>query len=165
MNPNRNFRHYSRKDIIRIATEAMIERGLEPAFSEAVNNQVAKIAKPGEDNNPNIKDLTDLLWCSLDNDDSRDLDQLTVSENLSDGLVKIFVAIADVDALVKKDSAIDEHARINTASIYTSACIFPMLPEKLSTNLTSLNQDENRLALVTEMVIDHDGVIIESDVY
>jgi len=157
--------HYSRKDIARIATQAMLERGLEPEFSKAVIQQLEKIDSPGEDLDPNIFDLTDLLWCSLDNDDSMDLDQLTVAEVLKNGLVKIYVAIADVDSVVKKDTPIDEHARINAASIYTSARIFPMLPEKLSTNLTSLNPDEDRLAIVVEMVIDKDGYLTAPQIY
>ena len=161
-----NHHHFTRKDIARIATEAMIERGLEPEFSDEVISKLEKInTAADDDNDQNIFDLTDLLWCSLDNDDSEDLDQLTTSQVLKNGLVKIFVAIADVDAIVKKNSPIDDHARINTASIYTSARIFPMLPEKLSTNLTSLNQDADRLAVVTEMVIDKDGSISQPHVY
>jgi len=164
-----NHQHYSKKDIARIATRAMIERGLEPEFSQAVLNQLEKINKPAEAESQvedeQIFDLTDLLWCSLDNDDSRDLDQLTACEILKNGLIKILVAVADVDAIVKKDSPIDEHAKINTASIYTSAKVFPMLPEKLSTDLTSLNQDENRLAVVTEMLINKNGTIIQPNVY
>jgi exoribonuclease-2 len=162
----KHIHHFTKKDIARIATRAMIERGLEPEFPDAAIRQLEKINQAAsDDNDPNIWDLTDLLWCSLDNDDSEDLDQLTTSQVLKNGLVKIFVAIADVDAVVKKDSPIDDHARINTASIYTSARIFPMLPEKLSTNLTSLNQDEDRLAVVTEMVITHDGSISQPNVY
>ena len=160
-----NHHHYSRKDIARIATHAMVERGLEPEFSPAVMQQVDKINAPGHDLDPNIFDLTELLWCSLDNDDSKDLDQLTVAEELKNGLIKIFVAIADVDAVVKKDTPIDQHAKMNAASIYTSARIFPMLPEKLSTNLTSLNPDEDRLAIVVEMVIDNEGFVTSPHVY
>jgi len=160
-----NHHHYSRKDIARIATHAMVERGLEPEFSPAVLHQLDKINAPGEDLDPHIFDLTDLLWCSLDNDDSRDLDQLTVAEELKNGLIKIFVAIADVDSVVKKDTPIDQHAKMNAASIYTSARIFPMLPEKLSTDLTSLNPDEDRLAVVVEMVIDKEGFVTSPHVY
>jgi exoribonuclease II len=165
MSNNHSQYKYSRKDIARIATKAMAERGLEPEFSKAAIQQLASINSPGEDQDPNIFDLTHLLWCSLDNDDSRDLDQLTVCEELKTGLVKIFIAVADVDSLVKKGSAIDDHALINTASIYTSARIFPMLPEKLSTDLTSLNPNEDRLAVVTEMVVNNDGSINQPRVY
>ena len=88
----------------------------------------------------------DLLWASIDNDDSFDLDQLTVAQTLSDGAVKILVAIADVDGLVKKDSALDSDARHNTTSVYTAAQIFPMLPPRLSTDLTSLSDQQDRPA-------------------
>ena len=112
-----------------------------------------------------MRDLTDLLWASIDNDDSRDLDQLTVAEAMPGEQVKIRVAVADVDALVKNGSAIDEHARHNTTSVYTAAEIFPMLPEKLSTDLTSLNLDEERLAVVVEMIVAADGSLMGSDIY
>ena len=112
-----------------------------------------------------MRDLTDLPWASIDNDDSRDLDQLTVAETLPEDRVKIRVAVADVDALVKDGSAIDEHARHNTTSVYTAAQIFPMLPEKLSTDLTSLNFGEERLAVVVEMIVAGDGSLLGSDIY
>jgi len=140
---------YKRSDLARIAAIVMEEKGLEPNFSKEVHEQLDAINLPAEDHDPLIQDLTHLLWCSLDNDDSKDLDQLTVSSDLGNGSHKIYIAIADVDALIKKDTPIDAHAKHNTASIYTSARIFPMLPEKLSTNLTSLNFDQIRLALVT----------------
>ena len=104
-----------------------------------------------------VRDLRNLLWASIDNDDSRDLDQLTVAEALPGDNIKILVAVADVDSLVKNGSAIDEHAHHNTTSVYTAAEIFPMLPEKLSTDLTSLNFNEDRLAIVVEMVVGADG--------
>ncbi|MDZ7581704.1 MAG: RNB domain-containing ribonuclease [Deltaproteobacteria bacterium] len=94
------------------------------------------------------KDLRHLLWASIDNDDSLDLDQLTVAEILTDTQVKVLVAVADVAALVKINSAIDAHARHNTTSVYTAGRVFPMLPEKLSTDLTSLNYHEDRPAMV-----------------
>ena len=109
--------------------------------------------------------MRNLLWASIDNDDSRDLDQLTVAEAMPADKVKILVAIADVDAVVKNGSAIDEHARHNTTSVYTAAEIFPMLPEKISTDLTSLNFNEDRLAIVIEMVIGADGSLQDSDIY
>jgi exoribonuclease-2 len=157
--------HHHRSDLVRLATSAMSERGLEPEFSPRVYEQLAGITGPGSEASAGIRDLTSLLWCSIDNDDSLDLDQLTVCEALGHGAVKMLVAIADVDALVKKGSAIDNHAQANTTSVYTSARIFPMLPERLSTDLTSLNADQDRLALVTEMVFDADGALSDSTVY
>ena len=102
---------------------------------------------------PEIRDLRGLFWASIDNDDSEDLDQLTVAEPLPGGAVKIWVAIADVDALVKKETAIDGHAKHNTTSVYTAVQIFSMLPETPSTDLTSLRQGEERLAMIVEILI------------
>ena len=156
---------HHRSDLIRIANRVMHERGLEPEFPAKAVAQSAAIAGPGRESGKEIQDLKALLWCSIDNDDSLDLDQLTVSQALPDGGVKMLVAIADVDSVVKKGSPIDEHARTNTTSVYTSARIFPMLPEHLSTDLTSLNAGRDRLALVTEMVFDSDAALTESTVY
>ena len=135
-----------------IAHEAMLQRGLLPDFSAAVIAETNRITQAAAASGAAIRDLRGLLWASIDNDDSRDLDQLSVAEPVADGAVKILVAIADVDALVKKDSAIDGHAWTNTTSVYTAAEIFPMLPEKLSTDLTSLGEGQERLAIV-----DRDG--------
>ena len=129
----------------------MVEKGLEPEFSRDVLSELARIHGPAAPGAPGVRDMRSSLWASIDNDDSRDLDQLTVAEPLPEGAVKIFVAVADVDAVVAKGSAIDAHARMNTTSVYTAAEIFPMLPEKLSTDLTSLNEGEDRLAVVVEM--------------
>ena len=105
----------------RIAVRVMLERGLQPEFSSRAISEVAKLdgesGLPGKDE----RDLRGLLWCSIDNDDSRDLDQLTAAEQLEDGGIKIYVAVSDVDALVKKDSAIDAHAKQNTTSVYTGS--------------------------------------------
>jgi exoribonuclease-2 len=155
-------REHQRQELAELAVVAMKDNGLEPFFTNAVQRQLGSIAGPSDEGGPDIADLRALPWCSIDNDDSRDLDQLTVSEALPDGGVRIMVAIADVDALVKKDSAIDQHARINTTSVYTSARIFPMLPERLSTDLTSLNPGEDRLAVVTMMDITKDGRVAHS---
>mgnify|MGYP001496006524 FL=1 len=158
-------RLHQRSDLVRIATHVMAERGLEPEFSRRVEQQLAAITGPGRDDGPDVHDLTHLLWCSIDNDDSLDLDQLTVCEPLPSGAVRLWVAIADVDALVKKDTPIDAHALLNTTSVYTSARIFPMLPERLCTDLTSLNPAQDRLALVTEMVFNADASLAGSTVY
>lgn len=147
-----------------IAKRAMLERGLLPYFSAKALAELDKIQAPATDG-VNVRDLRDLPWASIDNDDSRDLDQLTVAVAMPGDNVKILVAVADVDSLVKKGSALDEQARQNTTSVYTPAQIFPMLPEKLSTNLTSLNPNKDRLAVVVEMVIGTDGSLQDSDVY
>jgi VacB/RNase II family 3'-5' exoribonuclease len=145
----------------RIAHKAMIDRGLEPDFPKDALAELATLtAQPKED----VRDLRALLWCSIDNDDSRDLDQLSVSAKDPAG-TKILVAIADVDALVKKGSALDRHAHVNTTSVYTAAQIFPMLPERLSTDMSSLNGDEDRYAIVIEYVVKADGTLGNEDVY
>ncbi|MEI7680863.1 MAG: RNB domain-containing ribonuclease [Betaproteobacteria bacterium] len=165
MKKNAPQRRHHRSDLLRLAKQAMTDHGLQPEFSASVEEQVAVLHEAARESAPDIRDLRDLLWCSLDNDDSRDLDQLTVCELLPDGTRKMRVAIADVDALVKKGSAIDRHAQFNTTSVYTSAQIFPMLPEQLSTNLTSLNDREDRLALVTEMIFSAEGRLTGSTLY
>jgi exoribonuclease-2 len=143
----------------------MTERGLLPDFSPAVMGEVARSQAATADGDPGARDLRGLLWCSIDNDDSRDLDQLTVAKPLPGGAVKVLVAVADVDAAVTQGSAIDGHARHNTTSVYTAAAIFPMLPERLSTDLTSLGEGQDRVALVVEMVVKDDGTLAGSDLY
>jgi exoribonuclease-2 len=143
----------------------MIEHGLEPDFSPEAQRQADSISAPTANTRPAIRDLRTLLWSSIDNDDTRDLDQLVVAEPLSGGIVKILVAIADVDALVARGSPIDEHARSNTTSVYTAAKVFSMLPERLSTDLTSLHEGQERLAVVVDMAIDTAGEITAFGVY
>lgn len=146
-----------------IARESMIEHGLVPDFDAAVMRQVKELHAPAFDDG--LRDMRDLPWCSIDNDDSRDLDQLTWAEDVGDGDTKLYIAVADVDALVRKDTPVDRHARHNTTSIYTAAQIFPMLPERLSTDLTSLNEGEDRVAVVMELLVREDGTVAESTVY
>jgi VacB/RNase II family 3'-5' exoribonuclease len=148
-----------------IARTAMIERGLVPDFSADVMNELREILSPASYKPTIARDLRHLLWCSVDNAESLDLDQLSYAEQLVGNKVRILVAIADVDALVNAQSHIDQHAHQNTASIYTIAQIFPMLPEKLSTDLTSLCFDADRCAVVVEMIVGDDGVVQQSDVY
>ena len=143
----------------------MIDRGLQPGFSSQALAELRHVEAAPPRTGSGGRDLRDLLWCSIDNDDSRDLDQLTVCEILPKGTVKILVAIADVDSVVKKGSAIDAHAGQNTTSVYTVAEIFPMLPTELSTDVTSLNYGRDRLAMVVEMVVDGQGIVQDSGVY
>ena len=156
---------HHRADLVRIANQAMQERALLTEFSDAVLRQLAGISAAAVDADPAVRELRSLAWCSIDNDDSLDLDQLTVCEALDQGRTRLLVAVADVDALVKKGTPIDDHARTNTATVYTSARIFPMLPERLSTDLTSLNGGVDRLAMVTDMVFAPDGALEQSTLY
>jgi VacB/RNase II family 3'-5' exoribonuclease len=155
-----------RKGILeQIARRVMKERGFLTDFSRTALDELEKMQQVDWGAESSMKDLRQLLWASIDNDESLDLDQLTVAETLSDKTVKILVAVADVDVLVKKNSAIDEHARQNTTSVYTAGKTFPMLPERLSTDLTSLNDHEDRSAVVIEMVIGDAGEMHRSDIY
>jgi VacB/RNase II family 3'-5' exoribonuclease len=153
-----------RQFLQQVARRAMLEYKLQPDFSPAEMDEVARLEAP-----PAVpdgaRDLRGLPWCSIDNDDSRDLDQLTVSRPDAAGSTRILVAIADVDALVRAGCAIDSHARQNTTSVYTPAQIFPMLPERLSTDLTSLNAGQDRPAIVAEMIVDSAGSVTASEVY
>jgi VacB/RNase II family 3'-5' exoribonuclease len=148
-----------------IAVAAMRERGLEPSMPADALAEVDAMTGPPRTTEEPTRDLRTLLWCSIDNDDSRDLDQLSVAETLASGDVKVLVAIADVGAAVAKESAVDRHAAQNTTSVYTPGVIFPMLPEKLSTDLTSLNDQEDRLSVVIEMTVSPDGQLQSSDIY
>ena len=153
-----------------IAHRVMLERGLIPDFPHQALAELEQIRGPAVQEKglpggrPPIRSLQQLPWCSIDNDDSRDLDQLTVAESLPAGEIRIQVAIADVDALVRKESALDDHARGNTTSVYTMAQTFPLLPEKLSTDLTSLAIGADRLAVVIDMVFAADGSLRNSDI-
>lgn len=161
---NNDLHPHQKEELAELAVIAMRERGLLPEFGNAVQRQLQEIDGPSEEDGADITDLTGLPWCSIDNDDSRDLDQVTASETLPDGGIRLWVAIADVDALVARDTPIDRHAQANTTSVYTSARIFPMLPEKLSTDLTSLNPNQGRIATVTEMTFSPEGELVRSHI-
>jgi len=148
-----------------IAIRAMRERGLDPDMPAAALAQAAAIPAAPRTSEEPTRDLRARLWCSIDNDDSRDLDQLSVAEPLAGGDVKLLVAIADVDAAVAKGTPVDQHAARNTTSVYTPAVIFPMLPERLSTDLTSLADQQERLAIVVEIVVAASGGLTSSAVY
>jgi VacB/RNase II family 3'-5' exoribonuclease len=155
--------HSSQDELLRIARRAMLARGLEPDFPEAAIAQLNGIGSSASD--PTVRDLSDLLWCSIDNDDSRDLDQLSVAEPLAGGDVRILIAVADVDATVVAGSPLDAHAGANTTSVYTAAAVFPMLPERLSTDLTSLAAQQRRLSLIIDMTVSAGGEVRAGDVY
>ena len=152
-------------DLKSIARRAMLEHGLEPDLSTAAAAQLNAIAGPAAAHGAQTRDQRGLLWCSIDNDDSRDLDQLSVAIPLAAGAVRILVAIADVDATIAAGSPLDAHAALNTTSVYTAAQVFPMFPERLSTDLTSLAAGGERLSIVIDMTIATDGSIGEADIY
>ena len=145
----------------------MAENGFEPNFPADALAELATIESEfkAENVEDGMKDLRDLLWSSIDNASSRDLDQIEYAEQLDDGDIRILVGIADVDHLVKKDTALDRHAAQNTVTIYTETEMFPMLPEELSTGLTSLNEGEDRMAVIVELVIKENGDVPGNTVY
>jgi VacB/RNase II family 3'-5' exoribonuclease len=150
-----------------MARQIMLAAGFEPNFLPATQQQLAEIAAHPPQLTPSAKvpDLRNLLWSSIDNDTSKDLDQIEVAERLPNGDIKILIGIADVDAFVPKDTPIDQHAARETTSVYTGVSIFPMLPNALSTGASSLLPDVDRPAVVTEFVVNASGAIGSSNVY
>ena len=148
------------------AAAAMRQHGFEPEFSPEVMREVRQLDDPS--NNPlprEVRDLRELLWSSVDNRESRDLDQIEVAERLLDGSIRILIGVADVETMVQLGSAADAHAATNTTSVYTGVAVFPMLPERLSTNLTSLNEGEDRLAVVIQFDVTTEGALANTSVY
>ncbi|MGC9989717.1 MAG: RNB domain-containing ribonuclease [Terriglobales bacterium] len=150
-----------------MARQIMLAAGFEPNFPPATQQQLADIAAHPPQLTPSAKvpDLRNLLWSSIDNDTSKDLDQIEVAERLPNGDIKVLIGIADVDAFVPKDTPIDQHAARETTSVYTGVSIFPMLPNALSTGASSLLPDVDRPAVVTEFVVNASGAIGSSNVY
>jgi exoribonuclease-2 len=157
----------SKPDLRAIAIRAMINAGLVTDFpTEVIRAAQAMVETGSEIKAPAaVRDTRELLWSSIDNNESRDLDQVAYVERLPDDRVRLLVGIADVDAFVPKGSAIDRHAFVNTVSVYTPAIIFPMLPEQLSTDTTSLLEGKNRQAIVIDLVLTSDGAVSSKDVY
>lgn len=144
----------------------MVENGFEPEFPAEVLDQLNKIKNAGEPAaEASVKDLRSLLWSSIDNSSSRDLDQIEWAEQLENGDIRVLVGIADVDALISKDSPLDKHAEQNTVTVYTESKIFPMLPVEISTDMTSLNEGVDRLAIVADMTVKENGDVPESTFY
>ncbi|MEO7086009.1 MAG: RNB domain-containing ribonuclease [Gemmatimonadaceae bacterium] len=144
----------------RVVTAAGFDVDLPPAAAQQLSTIQAPATMP-----PGVKDMRDRLWSSIDNTESRDLDQIEIAERLPDGSIRLIVAIADVDSLVPKGSPLDTHAAANSTSVYTGIAVFSMLPEKLSTGLTSLNENEDRLAIAIETVVTATGDVVSTDVY
>jgi exoribonuclease-2 len=154
-------------DLQTIAKQIMQQHGFEPEFPPQASQQLAgleahppQVAAGGD-----VRDLRDLLWSSIDNDTSRDLDQIELADHGSNGDVKVMIGVADVDAFVAKQTPIDQHAALETTTVYTGVRNFPMLPEELSTGVTSLLENQDRLCIVVEFVIDASGQVTSQDMY
>ncbi len=155
----------SRFDLLAAAREEMLREGFHPDFAPGTDEQLASArSRTAPVPQAGLRDFRGLLWSSIDNDTSRDLDQIEVAERVPDG-IRVLVGIADVDSIVRKGSPIDLHAATETTTVYTAVRTFPMLPEELSTDLTSLAENGDRLAIVIEMVVGSDGCIKSSDIY
>ena len=148
------------------ASAAMRQHGFEPEFSPALLREVGLLHHPSNNVLPeDVRDLRAMLWSSVDNRESRDLDQIEVAERLADDSIRILIGVADVDALVQLGSAADGHAAANTTSVYTGVAVFPMLHDRLSTDLTSLNEGQDRLAVVIQFDVTADGALANASVY
>lgn len=152
-------------NLVSMAHDAMIEAGFQPDLTAEIQEQLNKLKAAPPKGDQKTKDLRHLLWSSIDNRESQDLDQIEWSEQLPDGNMRLLIGIADVDAYVPKDSPVDQHARINTTSVYMGIMTYPMLPEKLSFGISSLLPDVDRLAIITELVVDKNGAVISSSFY
>jgi exoribonuclease II len=152
-------------DLQAAAKQIMLENGFEPDFPPDALAQLAKIKSAPPPPSGDVRDLRHLLWSSIDNDTSRDLDQIEYAERLPDGTTRVMVGIADVDAFVQKDTPIDRHAAKETTTVYTGVRNFPMLPEQLSTGTTSLLEVDGKLSVVTEFTVDSSGNVQKHDIY
>jgi exoribonuclease-2 len=156
----------TRFDLVAAARTAMIEHGFQPDFPAATASEVAAIqAQPALPVATDAKDLRSLPWSSIDNDTSKDLDQIEWAEQLADGRIRILIGVADVDARVHPGSVLDGHARSETTSVYTGVKVFPMLPAELSEGITSLNENQDRVAVVIEFSVDEAGGASDGKAY
>lgn len=161
-----HFNHAAKVNLLAIAHATMIERGFQPDFPAGTEEQLAQIqSQPALPAGGGLKDLRGLLWSSIDNDTSRDLDQIEWAEQLPDGRIRVLVGVADVDEHVRKDTVIDKHAQVETTSVYTGVKVFPMLPPELSEGITSLNEGEDRAAVVAEICVDAQGAASDGKIY
>jgi len=153
-------------DLVAAAHADMLERGFQPDFPAGTDQQLAAIkAQPGLPAAPGSQDLRNLLWSSIDNDTSKDLDQIEWAEKLPDGRIRVLIGVADVDARIPHGSVLDKHAQTETTSVYTGVKVFPMLPADLSEGITSLNENEDRVALVIEYAVDSTGTVSDGKAY
>lgn len=159
-------RHGFHYDLVAAARVAMLEHGFDPDFPEGSEAEIARLREQPEPSaGGGVRDLRRVLWSSIDNDTSKDLDQIEWAEALADGRIRVLVGVADVDARIHKDALFDEHARGQTTSVYTGVRVFPMLPVACSEDLTSLNENQDRLAVVIEFCVDKAGGVSDGKSY
>jgi VacB/RNase II family 3'-5' exoribonuclease len=166
-NSNGHSYHFN---LVNAAHVVMQEHGFQPDFSAEALSELQAIeaaagAKDAEGVDAGLKDLRSMLWSSIDNDTSKDLDQIEVAERLPDGRIRVLIGVADVDSRVKRGGALDSHAQSETTSVYTGVKVFPMLPAELSEGITSLNENEDRAALVIEFAVDAQGICTDGKAY
>lgn len=149
----------SHVDLQAAARQIMLENGFQPDFPPETQQQLSEIEKhpPQLQASSEIRDLRQLLWSSIDNDTSRDLDQIEVAERLPDGSIRVMIGIADVDAFVAQDSPIDQHAAFETTTVYAGVRNFPMLPERLCTGASSLLEGNDCLSVIIEYTVNNQG--------
>ncbi len=164
--PSNQSGHPSHFNLVAAAHAAMIEHGFQPDFPAGTDKELAAIAAQNAlPSGDGIEDLRALLWSSIDNDTSKDLDQIEWAERLPDGRIRVLVGVADVDERVHQGSLIDKHAQSETTSVYTGVKVFPMLPVELSEGATSLNENQDRAAMVIEFSVDADGTASDGKAY
>ena len=153
-------------NLVAAAHATMLEHGFQPDFPAAATTELGAIqAHPELPDAPGAQDLRNLLWSSIDNDTSKDLDQIEWAEQLPDGRIRVLVGVADVDIRVKRGTALDAHAQSETTSVYTGVVVFPMLPSQLSEGITSLNENQDRVAIVVEYAVDAAGTASDGKAY
>src|ERR1039458_4176329 len=153
-------------NLVAAAHATMIEHGFQPDYPAGTDQELVAIhTHPEMPAAPGAQDLRNLLWSSIDNDTSKDLDQIEWAEQLPDGRIRVLIGVADVDARVSKGTVIDKHAQFETTSVYTGVTIYPMLPTELSEGITSLNENQDRSAIVVEYSIDANGASSNEKAY
>jgi exoribonuclease-2 len=168
INPSAQPLHFN---LVAAAHASMLEHGFDPDFPPGTDAELTALLAdrtlPSASASflADYRDLRSLLWSSIDNDTSKDLDQIEWAERLADGRIRVLVGIADVDSRVHEGTIIDTHARSETTSVYTGVKVFPMLPPELSEGVTSLNENEERAAIVVEYCVDDAGSTSDGKVY
>jgi VacB/RNase II family 3'-5' exoribonuclease len=149
-------------DLNAAALQTVTDNGFHPQFPPEAQAELASLVPV---TTPGALDQRALLWSSIDNDTSRDLDQIEVAQQLPDGRIRVLVGIADVDAFVRQGLALDTHAQAETTTVYAEVRTFPMLPDKLSSGLTSLLENQDRAAIVTEYIVGTNGEVTDARSY